>query len=296
MTALPLLDLSYQLSDLPDRASYLAAARSELGLLLPGDDTFWMECDFAASTASVWHGSDPDPELGELLGRASDYPTVLSYVSDPSDLRPRRMSDVVDALTWRGGSAYELLGDRVGRHQLSLVVRLDVPQGDGWTVGRSLSDFTDAETELACAVVPLLVALDRVYRRAPAEPGGSGVTPAGATATAGAQADVIDLGRRRFPGNLPSDGTAPGAGPASGWAEEAQVRWRLTGREVDVLTLLSAGLTADAIARVRRISAATVRKHLQNVYAKLGVSDRLMAVEVARRRGILPWPKAAGGL
>jgi DNA-binding NarL/FixJ family response regulator len=74
--------------------------------------------------------------------------------------------------------------------------------------------------------------------------------------------------------------------------EQAQARElaHLTARQVDILSLIAAGLTADAIARVRRISILTVRKHLQNVYSKLGVSDRLLAVDHARRLGILPWP------
>jgi DNA-binding CsgD family transcriptional regulator len=52
----------------------------------------------------------------------------------------------------------------------------------------------------------------------------------------------------------------------------------LTKREQAVLGYLADGLTADAIARRLSASPATVRKHLQNLYAKLGVSDRLGAV------------------
>jgi DNA-binding CsgD family transcriptional regulator len=61
----------------------------------------------------------------------------------------------------------------------------------------------------------------------------------------------------------------------------------LTHRERLVLGLLADGLTADAIAR--RVSArpATVRKHLQNLYAKLGTSDRLEAVIRGRDLGLL---------
>lgn len=42
------------------------------------------------------------------------------------------------------------------------------------------------------------------------------------------------------------------------------------------------------IGTVRRISGRTVRKHLQNAYAKLGCHDRMMAVDRARALGILP--------
>lgn len=61
----------------------------------------------------------------------------------------------------------------------------------------------------------------------------------------------------------------------------------LTGREVAVLTLVAQNLTAVAIAHRLGISARTVQKHLEHVYAKLGVADRVTAVFVARRTGIL---------
>ncbi|MFY0409088.1 response regulator transcription factor [Solicola sp. PLA-1-18] len=61
----------------------------------------------------------------------------------------------------------------------------------------------------------------------------------------------------------------------------------LTEREQAVLVLLERGLTAAQIGRRLGISAATVRKHLEHVYAKLGVHDRLSATRDARRRGLL---------
>jgi DNA-binding CsgD family transcriptional regulator len=60
----------------------------------------------------------------------------------------------------------------------------------------------------------------------------------------------------------------------------------LTGREVAVLTLVAQNLTAVAIAHRLGISARTVHKHLEHVYAKLGVADRVTAVQVARRMGL----------
>ena len=63
---------------------------------------------------------------------------------------------------------------------------------------------------------------------------------------------------------------------------------RLTDRELAVLTLLGAGLTADGIARRLHTSPRTVQKHLEHLYRKLGVRDRLMAVQRARDAGLLP--------
>jgi DNA-binding CsgD family transcriptional regulator len=61
----------------------------------------------------------------------------------------------------------------------------------------------------------------------------------------------------------------------------------LTSRELDILRLVEAGMTATAIGHARRISPRTVRKHLEHIYAKLGHHDRLGAVLHARRLGLL---------
>jgi DNA-binding CsgD family transcriptional regulator len=70
----------------------------------------------------------------------------------------------------------------------------------------------------------------------------------------------------------------------------ARHRAKLTVREHEVLILLSEGLTAAAIARRTGATPATIRKHLEHIYAKLGHHDRLMAVAHARRLGLLPDP------
>lgn len=61
----------------------------------------------------------------------------------------------------------------------------------------------------------------------------------------------------------------------------------LTARELDMLGLLNLGLTAAAMARARGISEATVRKHLERIYRKLGTHDRLTTVHRAQQAGLL---------
>lgn len=68
----------------------------------------------------------------------------------------------------------------------------------------------------------------------------------------------------------------------------------LTEREFAVLRLLGTGLTAVAIAHRLRTSPRTVHKHLEHVYRKLGVRDRLMAVQRARDAGLLTTPTGNG--
>jgi DNA-binding CsgD family transcriptional regulator len=52
---------------------------------------------------------------------------------------------------------------------------------------------------------------------------------------------------------------------------------RLTAREAEILELVAAGLTNAAIAERLWVSPGTVKKHLENVYAKLGVANRAAA-------------------
>jgi len=67
---------------------------------------------------------------------------------------------------------------------------------------------------------------------------------------------------------------APSAGP-------------LSQRELEVLELEAAGATNREAAARLFISEATVKSHLMNIYAKLGVSDRAAAVGEAFNRGLL---------
>jgi LuxR family maltose regulon positive regulatory protein len=61
----------------------------------------------------------------------------------------------------------------------------------------------------------------------------------------------------------------------------------LSPRELDVLRLLAGDLEGPAIARELVVSLNTVRTHTKNIYAKLGVNSRRVAVTRARQLGLL---------
>ena len=61
----------------------------------------------------------------------------------------------------------------------------------------------------------------------------------------------------------------------------------LTGREVEVLRLLSQGQSGNDIARQLVLSNTTTRNHIQHILAKLDVHSRLEAVVFASRQGII---------
>ncbi|TLZ37999.1 MAG: response regulator transcription factor, partial [Gammaproteobacteria bacterium] len=58
-------------------------------------------------------------------------------------------------------------------------------------------------------------------------------------------------------------------------------------REVDVLRMLSDGLSNKEVARRLHISEHTVKYHLSSVFGKLGASSRTEAVMVGIQRGII---------
>ena len=60
----------------------------------------------------------------------------------------------------------------------------------------------------------------------------------------------------------------------------------LSDRELEVLTLVAAGRTNAQIGGELFVGAATVKTHLQHIFAKLGATDRAAAVAIAYRRGL----------
>jgi DNA-binding NarL/FixJ family response regulator len=61
----------------------------------------------------------------------------------------------------------------------------------------------------------------------------------------------------------------------------------LTDREVEVLRLVAAGMGNREVAATLHLSEHTVARHVQNVFAKLGVSSRAAAISRAIEQGQL---------
>jgi DNA-binding NarL/FixJ family response regulator len=61
----------------------------------------------------------------------------------------------------------------------------------------------------------------------------------------------------------------------------------LSDREMEVLALLSKGMTNKDLAAALFISRATVKSHIENILRKLEASDRAAAVAEGFRRGLL---------
>ncbi|MCX4457360.1 response regulator transcription factor [Streptomyces sp. NBC_01340] len=64
----------------------------------------------------------------------------------------------------------------------------------------------------------------------------------------------------------------------------------LTTRETEVLLLIAEGLTNQEIARKLHVSTATVKTHINNLFAKTGLKDRAQAVRYAFGKGLVRPP------
>lgn len=86
-------------------------------------------------------------------------------------------------------------------------------------------------------------------------------------------------------GNRLTRGPAP---PAFERNEAAIRALGLTGRECEILERLASGQSNRELAHGFGISANTVKTHLANLYAKLGVDRRIQAIEKARFLSLIP--------
>ncbi|MBP0453580.1 response regulator transcription factor [Kitasatospora sp. RG8] len=96
------------------------------------------------------------------------------------------------------------------------------------------------------------------------------------------------------PAAAPGTSSSPGSSPprpapgraVSSAAPTGELPDGLTAREAEVLALIADGLSNTEIARRLFVSPATVKTHINNLFAKTAVRDRAQAVAYAFRHGI----------
>jgi DNA-binding NarL/FixJ family response regulator len=69
--------------------------------------------------------------------------------------------------------------------------------------------------------------------------------------------------------------------------QDAKEEIVLTTREIEVLEQLSKGLTYNVIANHLFLSEGTIRKHVENIYKKLQVHNRLEAIQKAQKNNLI---------
>ena len=71
------------------------------------------------------------------------------------------------------------------------------------------------------------------------------------------------------------------------FAQKEQEEIKLSTREIEVLEQLSKGLSYNIIANNLILSPSTVRKHIENIYTKLQVHNKLEAIEKAKSNNLI---------
>ncbi|WP_163504821.1 response regulator [Fodinicola acaciae] len=99
---------------------------------------------------------------------------------------------------------------------------------------------------------------------------------------AGGSADLDPGVQARLLDMLPGGDAAPAPAEHTGPPPDG-----LTERELEVLTLIAAGLSNTEIAERLVVSEATVKTHVNHLFAKTAVRDRAQAVAYAYRHGLV---------
>jgi DNA-binding NarL/FixJ family response regulator len=92
----------------------------------------------------------------------------------------------------------------------------------------------------------------------------------------------------RVPEPVAGEAAAPPPAPTTGRAllEEPEGK-KLSNREMEILQLIAKGVSNNEAAQVLGLSKATIRTHLEHIYRKLEVTNRVEAVTEGLRKGII---------
>lgn len=256
-------------------------------------------------------------EVGELEGDGGDdlthvfwrlrhqYPTCV-YQDQTGDFSSRRLSDFITLRELHRSEIYaEFFRPGGLEHQIGVGITAPLTHTKVFlfTNDRRLGDFSERDRTILNLLRPLLTMR---YRQVAAR---KRVDVASAALQTTDEALVLldGAGRAEFATPralrlLASHGLTlkdvPHTEPLLAEAVRPRVLllseprpFGLTSREREILTLIAEGRTNAEAARALWISAATVRKHLENAYRKLGASTRTAAIHRAREhRVIAPYP------
>jgi len=88
-------------------------------------------------------------------------------------------------------------------------------------------------------------------------------------------------------GTPPGGTSAPAPGSAGGTLQEEPEGKKLSAREMEILQLIAKGVSNNEAAQVLTLSKATIRTHLEHIYRKLDVTNRVEAVTEGLRKGLI---------
>lgn len=198
-----------------------------------------------------------------LVSNADCYSSVMhqhpfvKHFSEPTTLpaQPVLISDVLSDRQWRASACFNVSHKVLGAYQqMTVLLARRRTAVRAVSLARERPGYRSHERALLALLRPhLLSAIRRAYLRS------DGLLAIQTVPTV----ELVPLGR---------------VDPVL--ARTARVAESLTSREHDVLELVAAGLTNAQVARRLGVAPGTVAKHLEHVYAKLGVDNRVAALQV----------------
>ncbi len=231
----------------------------------------WRTADGRSGLESVTrpgasHGGHSGADAAALAVTAAtsallDHHPLVRWFLATDSAAPQSMRRVPEAIrSDRSAEALELLHGIGSDQELSIPLLLRGVSHHVMVVGRAGSaDFSNEDMAVARRVQPLLLSVHR-------------------------QVHLVGMSALE---SLPG-GRSPGTGlPGLGLPGPRRSDLGLSGRELAVLQLLASGRTAGAIGWALGCSGRTVQKHLEHVYRKLDVTDRINAVRIGREAGLL---------
>ena len=225
--------------------------------------------------------------------------TTVALVDDQDLVRTgfRMILSVEEDLELVGEASDGLEATRLVADVRPQVVLMDVqmPTMDGIEATRRIVDTGDTK-------VVILTTFERDdYLFAALEAGASGFLLKSCTAeelvgairnVAEGHALLAPQMTRRLIERFTAQQDRPAAPVAAAPAAELET---LTGRERDVLALLARGLSNAEIADELVVGTATVKTHVSRILTKLDLRDRVQAVVLAYRTGLVGGPDPSGG-
>jgi DNA-binding CsgD family transcriptional regulator len=196
-----------------------------------------------------WPFEMPRDALENYPRVMAEHPLAQYFSQHPSDEKPHRISEVAGMRTWHENPAYQ-----EGHRLMGVDDEMALPlfrSGAGFaviSVAREKREYGGREEAL--------LTLIRKQARA-------AVRRIGLDSS---ETDAIILSSKH------------GYGPMPPPPLEASAGLGLTARELEILALAGAGRTSRQIARVLRLSERTVNKHLEHIYEKLQVTNRIAAL------------------
>ncbi len=250
------VDFLGDIACLESEEAYSPALLERLQALIPCDAITYQEYDYdnrcdclltgvEAEGVYRWDGSAPGDVDGELYWRVGPCP-IVEYRIRKRNLEAVRMSDVISARSFRELPVYrEFFRPHRVEYMLDLGLPERLPRQRSLILFRATGrpDFSERDRAV-------LESLRRHFRQ---------------------QEMLADL-RHRLAETLRGQPSEP----------EGGVHGALTTREREIVELVAEGKTNAEIAAQLWVAPGTVKKHLENVYVKLGVGRRAAAATLLR--------------